>query len=157
MSECPMDPKLLVAEAVKKYGTNRESLMPILQHVHKELHYLPKEAMQEIAEALDLSSADVYGTASFYSFLDIKEKGKYIIKVCKSISCNLKNKDEIIKALENKLKIKLGETTIDKKFSLIEANCLGWCHKGPVMLINDTVYTELTPETAVKAVEELKN
>ena len=149
-----MSLKSLVAEAVKKHGNKRENLMSVLQYVHSKQHMLSKEDMQEIAEAMDLSSADVYGTASFYSFLETKELGQNIVRVCKSISCDMKGKHQIILAIENKLKIKLGETTPDKKFSLLEANCLGWCHKGPAMLINDKAYTDLTPEKAVAAIEE---
>ncbi len=149
-----MSQRSLVAEAVKKYGNKRENLMSILQHVYQHKHQLSKEDMQEIAAELDLSSADVYGTASFYSFLEIEEKGKNIIRVCKSISCDMKGKAEIISAIENRLNIKLGQTSPDKKFSLLEANCLGWCHKGPAMLINDKAYTELTPEKAIAAIEE---
>jgi len=154
MTQCHVDPKNLVAEAVKKYGDKRESLMPILQYVYQKEHRLLKETMQEIAAALDLSSADVYGTASFYSFLDVEGKGKNIIRLCKSISCDMKGKQDIVTAIEGKLRIKLGETTPDKKFSFLEANCLGWCHKGPAMLINDKVYSELTPEKTVSAIEE---
>ncbi len=149
-----MTSKALVAEAVKKHGTQRESLLPILQHIHSKEHFISKESMQEIASALDLSSAEVYGTASFYSFLDVKERGKNIIKICKSISCDLKGKNEIISAIENKLNIKVGQTTPDKKFSFVEVNCLGWCHKAPAMLINDKVYTELTPEKIETAIQE---
>lgn len=146
--------KTLIAEAVKKFGTQRESLLPILQYIHSKEHFLSKESMQEVASALDLSSAEVYGTASFYSFLDVKEKGQNIIKICKSISCDLKGKNQIISAIENKLQIKVGQTTPDKKFSFIEVNCLGWCHKAPAMLINDKVYTELTPEKVEAAIQE---
>ena len=63
-------------------------------------------------------------------------------------------KDEIIKTIEDALKIKLGDTTPDKKFTLLQANCMGWCHKGPVMLINDEVYPELTPEKTIEILEE---
>lgn len=66
----------------------------------------------------------------------------------------MKGKDSIVSALEDALGIKMGETTPDRKFSLLEANCIGWCHKGPAMLINDKVYTELTPEKAVQALDE---
>ena len=66
-------------------------------------------------------------------------------------------KDEVINALEKNLKIKAGETTVDKKFTLLTANCLGWCHKGPVMLVNDEVYPELTPQKAVEIIQEHKN
>jgi NADH:ubiquinone oxidoreductase subunit E len=154
MSRSPVDPKILVAEAIKKFGAKRENLLSIFQYMHDKEHKLSKEAIQEIAAALDLSSADVYGTASFYSFLDIEEKGEKIIRLCKTISCDLKGKQDIITAIEGRLRIKLGETTPDKKFTFLETNCLGWCHKGPAMLINDKVYTELTPETAVQAINE---
>jgi len=66
----------------------------------------------------------------------------------------MKGKDEVLLALENMLKIKAGETTHDKKFTLLTANCLGWCHKGPVMLVNDEVYPELTPQKAIEIIEE---
>lgn len=65
----------------------------------------------------------------------------------------MKGKDEIINALEKELNINVGETTSDKMFTLLTANCLGWCHKGPVMLINDEIYPELTPEKAVEIVQ----
>lgn len=66
----------------------------------------------------------------------------------------MSGKDEIIKALQDTLKVGVGDTTPDKKFTLLTANCMGWCHKGPVMLINDEVYPELTPEKAIKIVQE---
>ena len=66
----------------------------------------------------------------------------------------MRNKDEIIATLEDQLKIKVGETTHDKRFTLLTANCLGWCHKGPVMLVNDEVYPEVTPQKAIEIVEE---
>ena len=65
----------------------------------------------------------------------------------------MKGKDAVIGALEDLLKIKLGENTSDGKFSLLQANCLGWCHKGPVMLINDEVHPEVTPESAVEVIQ----
>jgi NADH:ubiquinone oxidoreductase subunit E len=66
----------------------------------------------------------------------------------------MKGKDEIVNSLCNALKIKVGETTHDNKFTLLTANCLGWCHKGPVMLINDEVYPDLTPQKALEIIEE---
>jgi NADH-quinone oxidoreductase subunit E len=73
-------------------------------------------------------------------------RGKYIIRICKTITCSMKGKSEIIRTLEDILKIKVGETTPDRQFSMIETNCIGWCHKAPAVLINDIPYTELTPE-----------
>ena len=140
----------LVQEQVQKYSKDRDNLLAILQGIVRKEKYLSEEAMIEVAKALDISTADVYGTASFYSFLYTKPVGQNVIKVCKNISCNMAGKDSIIKTIEETLKIKPGETTADKKFTLHHANCLGWCHKGPAMLINDEVYTELTPQKTVE-------
>lgn len=136
------------------HGRERNSLMPILQAVVQSERYLSEDAMVAIATELDLSTADVYGTASFYTFLDTVPRGRNVIRVCKTITCHMKGKDAIIATLEDMLKIKLGDTTADGKFSLLQANCLGWCHKGPVMLVNDEIYPEITPEKAVEVVRE---
>ncbi len=144
----------LVKQQAEIHGHKRESLMPILQAVVQSERFLSEEAMVTIARELDISAADVYGTASFYTFMDTKPRGKNIIRVCKTITCHMKGKDAVIEALEDLLKIKLGENTSDGKFSLLQANCLGWCHKGPVMLINDEVYPEVTPQSAVEVIQE---
>lgn len=145
---------LLIKNLVKEHGKSRNSLMPILQGVVQQERMLSEESMLTIAEELDLSSAEVYGTASFYTFLDTVPRGKNVIRICKTITCHMKGKDEIINALEKELNIKVGETTSDKKFTLLNANCLGWCHKGPVMLVNDDVYPSLTVEKALEIIHE---
>ena len=149
--------KEIIDKVTGYYGTNREALLPILQEIQKNEQYLSDEAMVEVAKTLDISSADVYGKATFYSFLDTIPRGKYVIRVCKTIVCDMHNKNKIIETLENLLKIKVGETTLNRKFSLLYTNCLGWCHKGPAMLINDEVYTELTPEKVRDIIREYKN
>jgi NADH-quinone oxidoreductase subunit E len=141
-----------VKEQADKYGRRRESLMPVLQAVVQSERFLSEEAMVAIARELDLSAADVYGTASFYTFMDTVPRGKNIIRICKTITCHMKGKDAIVGVLEDMLKVRLGETTSDGLFSLLQANCLGWCHKGPVMLVNDEVYPEITPEKAVEVI-----
>ncbi len=145
----------LVKNLVEKHGKTRNSLMPVLQGIVKEEKFLSEDAMILVAKELELSAAEVYGTASFYTFLDTVPRGKNIIRICKTITCHMKGKDEIIEALENSLKIKVGETTHDKKFTLLTANCLGWCHKGPVMLVNDEVFPEITPQKAIEVIENI--
>lgn len=135
-----------INQLADKHGRNRESLLPILQDVVDQFYYLNQDCMVNIAKELDISTADVYGTASFYSFLNTKEQGKHVIRVCQTIICDMKRKEDIIDAITELLGIKPGETTHDGKFSLFHTNCLGACHKGPAMLINDEPYTELTPE-----------
>jgi NADH:ubiquinone oxidoreductase subunit E len=144
----------LVKDLSLKYGTGRSSLMPILQGIVEKHNYLSDEVMVEVAKKLDISAAEVYGTASFYTFLDTQVRGKYVIRVCKTITCSMKGKGEIMQVIEDMLKIKAGETTPDRMFSLLETNCIGWCHKAPAILINEIPYTELTPE---KVVEILKS
>ncbi|HPR31478.1 MAG TPA: NAD(P)H-dependent oxidoreductase subunit E [Prolixibacteraceae bacterium] len=136
----------LISELATRYGHSREKLLPILQGVVEKEKFLSDYSMVEIARELDLPAAEVYGTATFYSFLEYKRMGTYIIRVCKTITCSMKGKNQILLTIKDMLKIGVGETTADRKFSLLETNCLGWCHKAPAMLINDEVYTELTPE-----------
>lgn len=145
--------QLLVKDLVERNGRTRNSLMPVLQGIVQQEKFLSEEAMLSIAEELDLSAAEVYSTASFYTFLDTIPRGKNIIRVCKTITCHMKGKDEIINALCSALKIKVGETTHDKNFTLLTANCLGWCHKGPVMLVNDDVYPDLDVQKALDVIE----
>jgi NADH-quinone oxidoreductase subunit E len=144
----------LVKELSDKHGHARESLMPILQAIVQKHNYLTDEAMVEVARELDISAAEVYGTASFYTFLDTQVKGKYVIRICKTITCSMKGKSDIIHTLEEILKIKVGETTADMQFSLVETNCIGWCHKAPAILINEMPYTELTPEKVSEIIKD---
>ncbi|WP_321278817.1 NADH-quinone oxidoreductase subunit NuoE [Marinifilum fragile] len=146
----------LVHDLVVKYGTDRENLLPILQGVIDQERYLSEEAILKIAKEMSIPAADVYGTATFYSFLDTEPRGKYVIRVCKTITCAMKGKNQIIQAIESFLKIKVGETTVDKKFTILQTNCLGWCHKAPAMLVNDDVYTELTPDSVVDILREYR-
>jgi len=130
------------------------ALLPILQGVVEKHNYITDDVMVEVAKELEISAAEVYGTASFYTFLDTEPRGKYVVRVCKTISCSMKGKNDIIETLEDMLKIKVGETTSNSKFSLLETSCMGWCHKAPAMLINETPYTELTREKIVKIIKE---
>jgi NADH:ubiquinone oxidoreductase subunit E len=146
----------LVKKLANKHGRNRESLMPILQGIIQKDRYISEYTMTLIANELEISTAEVYGTATFYSFLDTVPRGKFVIRVCKTITCSMKGKNQILLALEDSLKIKVGETSTDKRFTLLETNCLGWCHKAPAMLINDDVFTEITPESVRQIIEEYK-
>ncbi|MDT8309645.1 MAG: NAD(P)H-dependent oxidoreductase subunit E [Bacteroidales bacterium] len=146
----------IIKQLADKHGRDRNALMPILQGVVEKKKYLTDETMVEIARELDLSAAQVYGTASFYSFLDTEFRGDYVIRVCRTITCDMHGKRDIINTLKEELKVSVGETTADKKFTLLETNCLGWCHKGPVMLINDTPYTELTTSKVKEIISEYR-
>jgi NADH-quinone oxidoreductase E subunit len=136
----------LIKDLADHYGRKRESLLPIMQAVIEQEKYLSEYSMIEIAREVDIPASEVFGTATFYSFIDTEPVGKYTIRICKTITCAMKGKNQVLFAIQDMLKIKLGETTPDKRFSLLETNCLGWCHKAPAMMINNEVYTELNPE-----------
>jgi NADH:ubiquinone oxidoreductase subunit E len=136
----------LVKDLADRHGRERRSLLPILQGVVEQEKYLSEFSMLTISRELNIPVTEVYGTATFYSFMECKKMGKYIIRICKTITCSMKGEKQILLAIEDMLKIKVGETTQDGKFTLLETNCLGFCHKAPAMLINNEVYTELTPE-----------
>ncbi|MDO9615664.1 MAG: NAD(P)H-dependent oxidoreductase subunit E [Bacteroidota bacterium] len=136
----------LIKNLADQHGRNRHNLLPILQGVVEQEKYLSEFSMTEIARELDLPAAEVYGTATFYSFLEHKKMGRYIIRICKTITCSMKGKNQVLLAIQDMLKIDVGETTPDGTFSLLQTNCLGFCHKAPAMLVNNEVYTDLTPE-----------
>ena len=147
----------IIQEKLVRYGSEREALIPILQGIVKEQKYVKQCDMVSVAKALDISAADVYGVASFYSFIEEEERGENVIRVCKSITCDMKGKHKILQKLEDLLNIKLGETTHDKKFSLLETNCIGLCDKGPAMLINNEPYTHLEPEKLSEIIHKYRH
>ena len=143
-----------VKALANKHARSRASLIPILLDLVVQNRFLSKQDMVNVARELDISAADVYGTATFYTFLDTEVRGRYIIRICKTISCAMKGKNDILSTIEDILKIKVGETSTDRKFSLLEANCIGWCHKAPAMMINDTPYTDLNPEKVTEILRD---
>jgi len=147
----------LIKELAGKYGFSRECLIPILQGIVEQKNYISDSDIIEVANALDMSAAEIYGTASFYTFLETKMQGKYVIKVCKSIIAVMKGKDEIINTLQDTLNIKVGETTHDNMFTLMEVNDIGWSDREPSMLINDKVYTDLTPKKVTDIIRTYLN
>jgi NADH:ubiquinone oxidoreductase subunit E len=145
-----------VKETVAKYGKKRENLLPILQDLVAIRSYLTEDIIKDVAMEMDLSPNEVYSVASFYAFLKVKPTGKFAVRVCHTISCDLAGKEEIIKALEKELRIKVGGLTDDRKFSLETTPCIGMCDQGPAMLINDDVFTKLDSKKAVEIIREYK-
>jgi len=138
-----------IATLVSNYGKDRSSLLPILQDIQKKYHYISEFTQQEIANQLEIHPVEVYSVISFYSFLSSKPQGKLDIKLCQTITCDIKAKENISKAIEREFGMKFGETSRDGKMTLEYANCLGMCDKGPAMMINNEIYNNLNAENAV--------
>ncbi len=141
---------------VAKHGRARASLMPILQDVQARHAVVSDFAMQVIADELGIHPAEVYGVVSFYAFLDHEPRGRFQIRLCQTLSCDLDGKARIARQLENELGIAFGETTPDGRFSLEWASCLGMCDQGPALLVNDRVYTRVTPDRVHEILEDCR-
>ena len=126
-------------------GKKQEDLLILLEEAQNKLGYLPEELMAELAKSLDMSISDVYGVATFYSFLSTKPQGRNVIRICKCLPCLLKNAQAIIESVERETGIKPGETTPDGKFSFELTNCIGACDEAPAMMLNNEVHVNLTP------------
>lgn len=134
----------------------RDELIVRLQEAQQKFGYLTEELMSELAESMDIPLSEVYGVATFYSFLTTKPQGKYIIRICKSVPCYLKNSEAVTIFIKQELGIKPGETTPDGRFSLQLVNCIGACDKAPAMLVNDDVHGDLTPEKIKEVLKSYK-
>jgi [NiFe] hydrogenase diaphorase moiety large subunit len=146
-----------IAELKEKYGDDRSALLPILQNLQEIYGYLPNLIMQETAHALGIHPVEVEGVASFYSFFRTKQKqGKYVIRLCRTISCDIAGKQNVARQLENELGIKFGETTKDGKFTLEYTNCLGMCDQGPALMINDRLFAKVDAEKASQIIADCR-
>ena len=134
----------------------QEELLVQLKGAQNKSGYLSKEVMTELAESLGLSKSDVYGVATFYSFLSTKPQGRNVIRICKSLPCLLTKCQTIIESVEKEIGIKPGETTPDGRFSFQLTNCIGACDKAPAMMINDDVHVNLTPKKISKILKSYK-
>jgi NADH-quinone oxidoreductase subunit E len=129
-----------------RYPSKRAVLLPALHMVQHEYNWLPTQAIQEIAEFLEIAPAEALDTASFYEEYWLKPKGKYLLQVCRSLTCELCQSAQLTSRITEKLKIDPGETTPDKRFTLVELECLGACGTAPVMMVNETLYENVAPD-----------
>lgn len=126
-------------------GNDRSKLIPILQLVQQKFAYLPGEAIDLVADHLDISSSEVYGVATFYNQFRFNPPGKNPVKVCLGTACHVKGGDIILENFERKLEIKEGETTPDGEFSVDRVACVGCCALAPVVVVGETVHGHMQP------------
>lgn len=142
---------------IEEYGATESALIPILQKVQDEYRYLPQEILTFVATALDLPPATVYGVATFYAQFSLEPKGKYLIKVCDGTACHVRKNQALIAGLQRRLGLKDGQkTTPDMRYTLEVVSCIGACALAPAVVINGTVYGQMPPEKAVKALDDLE-
>jgi NADH-quinone oxidoreductase E subunit len=149
------DTRQKIEVLTQRYPQARSALIPSLHLAQAEAGYLSPEIIRELAKIFRLSPNEVYEVASFYTMLFKKPVGKYVIQVCTNISCLLCNCEEIMAHLQKRLGIKPGETTPDRKFTLMEVECLASCGTAPVVQINEDYHENLTVEKLDRILDSL--
>lgn len=144
---------MLTAENLKKiedikrrYPMAKAALLPVLWIAQEQYGWISQETMKEVAALLDLPYGHVLGVVSFYSMFHDKPMGRYHLQVCTNVSCQLLGSDKIVDYLLQKCGVRVGETSVDGRYTLSEVECLGSCDTAPMMQINDEYYEDLTKE-----------
>lgn len=147
-----------IKKIMAKYPEDRKvsALLPLLTLAQAQEGYVTPEAMVEIGQRLDVSPAYVESVCTFYTMYYTKPVGKYVVKFCINISCHLNGCDNLMEYAEKKLGIKEGETTSDKKFTLLKEECLAACTEAPVMQVNNKYHVNMTPEKIDQVLESYK-
>jgi len=135
-----------VEKVLEKYKDTRGALIPILQAAQVGYGYLPEPIIDFIAERLKISTSEIIGVATFYAQFHLKPRGQHIIKVCCGTACHVKNAKSLSVKVHEKLKINVNETSKDKLFTFEEVSCLGACGIAPVVVIDEDVHGELSPD-----------
>ena len=143
----------LVNEAIEKHGATRDAVVPILSDINKALGYIPASALPEIRrhihvpqEGVFLADSHLYSAASFYTLFSLKPTGRHVIRFCESAPCHVEGGREVIQSIQDELNLKPGETSGDMKWSLLTTSCIGICGVGPVFVVDEDVYGNVTPE-----------
>jgi len=134
-----------IEEEIKKAPTKKAAVIDVLKVVQRHRGWVPDDALEEAADMLGMTPAEVDSVATFFSLIFRRPVGKHVILVCDNVSCWLVGYEDVKQHLTERLGISLGETTKDGRFTLLPSACLGVCEEAPAMMINDDLYTNLTP------------
>jgi NADH-quinone oxidoreductase E subunit len=134
----------------------RDALIPILQEVQEEQGYLSREAVIRISRHLNLPATKLYGVATFYNQFRFQPKGKYHFMVCRGTACHVKGSSRVLEMAQKLLKLKPGQTSRDRLFSLETVACMGACGLSPVMNLNGEFYAKVTPQKLVQIIQECR-
>jgi NADH-quinone oxidoreductase E subunit len=134
----------------------RDALIPILQEVQEKQGYLSREAVIRISKHLNLPTTKLYGVATFYNQFRFQPKGKYHVMVCRGTACHVKGSNRVLEMAQKLLKLKPGQTSRDRLFSLETVACMGACGLSPVMNLNGEFYAKVTPQKLVQIIQECR-
>jgi len=135
----------VVHEVISRHGPTKDELIPILNEINQVLGYLPAEALKLVAAEIRVPQSQLYSVASFYQMLSTKPRGRHVIQFCESAPCHVVGGRVVYQALQKELGLESGETSEDGKWSLITTSCLGVCAVGPVFIVDNDIYGNVTP------------
>lgn len=144
-----------IDQIIKECGREESSAIPILQFIQHDYGYISKEHMKEVCSKTKIKDNKLYGIATFYSQFKLSPAGKNLIRVCKGTACHVRGADNLLEVIREELKIGVGETTTDNKFTLETVACLGCCSLAPAVMINNEVYGKLTADKLKEILREL--
>lgn len=141
---------------IEEHGRKESAILPILQKIQSKENYLPKEDLEYVSQKLKIPLTNIFRIATFYNALSLKPRGRHKIDVCLGTACHVRGGGKILEKIERELKISVGETTKDQRFTLESVRCLGCCSLGPVAVIDGQVYGRLTQEKIPSLLKEFK-
>lgn len=145
-----------VCEILDRHERQPAKLIPILQAVQEEYRYLPEEVLAFVATSLNLPPAQVFGVATFYAHFTLQPRGKYTIRLCDGTACHVRQSHGILEALQKRLGLDdQRRTTPDMLFTVETVSCLGACGLAPVMVVNEEVHGQMTPEKSLAVVDKI--
>ncbi|MCP4601810.1 MAG: NAD(P)H-dependent oxidoreductase subunit E [Proteobacteria bacterium] len=156
MSAAPAMDLTRVDAIIDNYENNATSLLAILQDVQDKENYLPREAMERIAQRLEVPIARVYQMATFFESFHLEPRGKHICTVCMGTACHVRGATRLVEQLERDLEISSGSTTEDLLFTIEEVNCVGACALGPLVIIDGGYHGNMTSGSLQKIVKKVK-
>jgi NADH:ubiquinone oxidoreductase subunit E len=146
-----------VDSVLKKHNrAGRDALIPILQEVQESQGYLSREAVAQISKHLNLPATKIYGVATFYNQFRFQAKGKYHFMVCRGTACHVKGSARVLEMAQKLLKLRPGQTSRDRLFSLEVVACMGACGLSPVMNLNGEFHARVTPQKLFKIIQECR-
>ncbi len=135
-----------VQKIVKRIGATRADLISVLQAITNEFGFISQTAMEELSGLMSLPTKEIYSVATFYRMLSTQPRGRHVVQFCESAPCHVVGGREVIATLKKALALEPGQTSPDKKWTLLSTSCLGVCGMGPVILIDTDMYGNVTPE-----------
>jgi NADH-quinone oxidoreductase subunit E len=146
-----------IRQVALRYPESRSAVLPALQIAQEQYGWLPREAFEQVAEALDLTPAYCMSVASFYDMFHLEPVGKHTVEVCTNVCCGLVNAQAVLEAFERELGIGPGETTADGEVTLRAVECLGGCSTPTLVAVDHRYRQSVTPEQVPSIVQELRN